>query len=311
MNSLIRVVSFIALFILSVINIGYTADLRVLAAKKNFIIANQGKAQGVQSKNKYVIVRSVNNKDVTIGTAVVTMVREKKCGLKVLSITNGFMIERGDYLRPAHPATDVRPDTKKRASLIRDFGGNTELWYLYVGFGANTISYPADMKMILDDWKSRPGMSKFSLSIDMAGLYVHVTPNGIAGLVVNGIADRYKYDAYYIQINQYLYGVSMIRYLGQNFGNGPFIRLDGGIAKTVVQSNLPADLALLTNPAGIPGMKPRFPAPSSESGFGFLGGCGWSFDFGGERLLLNANYSYRAVDSESTGTFSFSAGVLF
>ena len=93
-----------------------------------------------------------------------------------------------------------------------------------------------------------------------------------------------------MQINQYIYGVSMIRYIGR-FGSGPFFRLDGGIAKAVVQTNMGS--------------------ASSDTGFGFIAGTGWSFDFGGERLLLNINYGYRAIDSDATGAISFSVGGLF
>jgi hypothetical protein len=46
-------------------------------------------------------------------------------------------------------------------------------------------------------------------------------------------------------------------------------------------------------------------------GFGVLVGGGWSFDFGGTRLLLNVNYTYRGVEDETYNTIGFSVGGLF
>ena len=50
---------------------------------------------------------------------------------------------------------------------------------------------------------------------------------------------------------------------------------------------------------------------TNEGGFGVLGGGGWSFEFGGSRLLLNVNYSYRGIQGEAYNTLGLSIGGLF
>jgi len=168
----------------------------------------------------------------------------------------------------------------------------TESWYTYWGLGYASISYPTELQLILDYLKEQDGVSNTSLCLDMLGFYLHVNPNTIGGVIINGAADRYEINGSSMQINQYIYGASVINYPGETFGSGFFIRADVGLAKLVVQSSETSDA-------------------SSESGWGVLAGGGWSFDLGGTRLLLNANYAYRSVESESYSTLGFSIGGLF
>jgi len=83
-----------------------------------------------------------------------------------------------------------------------------------------------------------------------------------------------------------------MHYVGNSFGSGLFLRGDIGFAKLAVSSSYSE-------------------TASSDMGFGILGGGGWSIDFGGTRLLLNVNYAYRSVESESYNTLGFSVGGLF
>jgi hypothetical protein len=170
--------------------------------------------------------------------------------------------------------------------------GQTESWYTYWGLGYASIAYPVEIQDWLDVLKKSDGFSNFSMSLDLLGFYWHVKPKTIAGFVINGVGDRYEYFGDSFQINQYIYGASVIHYPGKHFGSDLFLRADLGLAKLNVQDSGGTN-------------------ESSESGFGFLIGGGYSMDLGGTRLLFNANWALRQVESESYKTFGLSIGGLF
>ncbi len=167
-----------------------------------------------------------------------------------------------------------------------------ESWYLYFGLGYANPSYSADVQSMLDTYKLFPDLETTTISLDLIGIYWHLSPKTIAGPVINGIGDRYDIGGYWIQLNQYIYGASVIHYPGENFGSGLFLRADVGLARLVQQSSS----------GGL---------VSSDTGAGLLVGSGWSFDLGGTRLLLNVNYAFRLIERESYGTFAVSLGGLF
>jgi len=169
---------------------------------------------------------------------------------------------------------------------------NTESWYTYWGLGYASVSYPSELQTVIDILKDQDGVDNMSLSLDLLGFYWHVAPSTIAGIIINTAGDRYTYQSESFQINQYTYGASVIHYLGERFGSGFFVRADAGLAKLVVQDS-------------------NGNSTSSDSGFGFLAGGGWSIDFGGTRMLLNVNYALRNVESEKYSILGFSIGGLF
>jgi len=168
----------------------------------------------------------------------------------------------------------------------------TESWYTYWGLGYASVSYPTELQELIDILKDQPSVSNISLSLDILGFYWHITPKTIGGVIINGVGDRFSVNQNWMQINQYLYSASAMHYLGQSFGSGIFLRADAGLARIVVQES-----------GGI--------SAGSDSGFGILAGGGWSFDFGGTRLLLNFNYAYRGIEGETYNTLNFSVGGLF
>lgn len=175
---------------------------------------------------------------------------------------------------------------------LDDAGSNTESWYTYWGLGYASVSYPPDLQELIDFLKDQDGVSNVSIYMDILGFYWHLTPKTIAGFIINGAGDRYEVNGEDMQINQYLYSGSVMHYVGESFGDGPFVRADIGLAKLAVSSSFAS-------------------TATSESGFGFLAGGGWSFDFGGTRLLLNINYAYRGVEEETYSILGFSVGGLF
>lgn len=178
----------------------------------------------------------------------------------------------------------------------------TESWYTYWGIGYSSVSYPSDLQSVLDILDKQDGVTHVSLNLDLLGIYFNVTPKTIAGVVINAVGDRYELDGEDFQINQYLYSGSAMHYLGEHFGSGPFLRADVGLAKKVTTSSF-SNYTIANFTSSFTG--------TSDMGFGVLVGGGWSFDFGGTRLLLNVNYTYRGVEDETYNTIGFSVGGLF
>ena len=216
------------------------------------------------------------------------MVKENKCGLKIIEMTKNYKVQIGDFLREDNEAIfDEMKESDNSSS------GRTESWYTYWGLGYSSISYPPDIQSALNYIKSQPGVSNVTICLDLLGFYWHISQKLIGGIIINGVLDRY-YDSYgyYFQINQYNYSVSFIKYIGKYFGSGFFIRSDIGIARYVYQSNIDGNY-------------------TSDIGFGLLVGGGYSFDLGGTRLLLNCNYGFRSIEQNEAGSLSFSIGGLF
>lgn len=168
----------------------------------------------------------------------------------------------------------------------------TESWYTYWGVGLSNVNYPTELQNVLDLLNEKDGVQHMTLNLDLLGIYFNVAPKTIAGVIINAIGDRYEKDGDYVQFNQYLYSASAMQYLGEYFGSGPFLRADIGLANLAIQNT-----GSLTT--------------TSDNGFGALVGGGWSFDFGGTRLLLNLNYAYRSVESKTYNTINISVGGLF
>ena len=147
---------------------------------------------------------------------------------------------------------------------------NVESWYTYWGLGLPVLNYPTEIQNIIDLLGDTDEVSNSSFNTDMFGFYWHIQPNTIAGFVANINGDSYFLGEEFIQIDQYLYSLSVIHYLNDSFGSGLFFRGEGGVAVLTLSSSIGEKI-------------------TSENGFGILLGGGWSFDFGGKRLFHNAN----------------------
>ena len=178
-----------------------------------------------------------------------------------------------------------------------------ESWYTYWGLGFSRISYPEGKDTYRDWLLEQSDFDRLSIAIDMLGFYWPISEKTILGFIVNGAGDNFtreeKVDSYgftqeKIGVNYlyYTYAGSVIHYLTDNFGSGIFLRGDVGISvKAVKFSGTAASL--------------------SYRGFGILIGSGWSFDFGGTRLLLNINYAFRSFGEDSNNIVVLTVGGLF
>ena len=168
----------------------------------------------------------------------------------------------------------------------------SESWYTYWVLGFPILNYPTEMQNIIDLLGEADEVSYTSFNTDMFGFYWHFQPNTIAGFIANINGDSYLLGEDHIQIDQYLYSLSVIHYLDDSFGSGFFFRGDAGVAVLTLTSSFGEEII-------------------GENGFGILLGGGWSYDFGGTRLLLNANYAHRIIKDESYDAIGFSIGGLF
>jgi len=168
----------------------------------------------------------------------------------------------------------------------------TESWYTYWGVGAAQITYPDATDRFLNEFADLDGVDRTTIAMDMLGFYWPISSMTIGGVVVNGAGDRFDFQNEWFQYNHFTYSASMIHYLGSRFGSGLFLRGDIGSARLNYQDSNKAN-------------------ENSENGLGVLIGGGWSFNLGGTRILLNANYTVSKIEKEKTAIVGFSLGGLF
>jgi len=171
-----------------------------------------------------------------------------------------------------------------------------ESWYTYWSVGLADHFYPKEIQNEVDYLDSSPSVDRTEVAIDMLGFYWPVADqNTIVGVVVSGTGDRFNIagTSEYMQINQYLYGLSAMRFMGREPGDGLFVRGDVGIAKASVESSF-------------------YSTVTSEYGSGFLLGVGYGIALSGEtRLILGANYSRKSIEGETYITTAFTIGGLW
>jgi hypothetical protein len=167
-----------------------------------------------------------------------------------------------------------------------------ESWYTYWGVGWANFSYPTDVQRTVDDAKNL-GLDNISVSLDLLGFYFPKGENTLLGVIVNGAGDRFEGGGEDLQINSYLVGISAIHFLNNKIGKGPFLRLDFGPTRMVLDTSFMGDF-------------------NSEWGVGTLVGGGVGFPVSsGTRLLLNVNYTLRRTEGETLKILGISLGGLF
>jgi hypothetical protein len=167
-----------------------------------------------------------------------------------------------------------------------------ESWYTYWGVGWANFSYPSDVQRTINDAKNL-GLDNISISLDLLGFYFPKGENTLLGIIVNGAGDRFEGSGENMQVNSYLMAFSAIHFLNNKIGKGPFLRLDFGPTKMVLDTSFMGDF-------------------DSEWGVGTLIGGGVGFPVSsGTRLLLNANYTLRRTEGETVKILGVSLGGLF
>jgi len=171
-----------------------------------------------------------------------------------------------------------------------------ESWYIYWGLGVVDNTYQDS-----NDWPF--GGDPIALAMDAFGFYWPLSDNRtLVGGVVNGNVEVYEFpfpikeveinevrfrnvEELEITLYNLLYSFSTMHFLTHEIGQGPFVRVDMGFAGQRGE--------LDTGTVEI--------AAESDWGAGFLLGGGYGIPVtNGTRLLINANFSLRYIESITT-----------
>lgn len=169
-----------------------------------------------------------------------------------------------------------------------------ESWYTYWGIGSADHHYPGDLDSAFRQADAYPGVARTEMSLEMLGFYWPLeSEKMIVGFVISGSFDALDDGYSSVQLDQYLYGLSAMRFAGNEPGKGFFVRADGGLARAALTSTYGGDLW-------------------SESGFGVLGGVGYGVAISEQtRILLSATYSNSRIDGATYSTLAFTVGGLW
>lgn len=169
-----------------------------------------------------------------------------------------------------------------------------ESWYTYWAIGLANPDYPGTLNSDINTLDSIPGVNRTKTGYDMFGFYWPHQNNDMLGFVVSGASDRLEDSLNnYIQINQYLYSFSAMRFFGKEIGDGFYVRGDIGLAKANIDTNF----------AG---------SATSNTGTGFLLGLGYAIPVSEQsRFMFGISLSHKSIESESYSATSFTIGGLW
>jgi hypothetical protein len=170
-----------------------------------------------------------------------------------------------------------------------------ESWYTYWGLGFAGHTYEEPLDSLIQAVDSQPGVSRSQVAYDLLGFYWPLR-NGktMAGFVLSGTSDRLE-DAFgnYAQINQNLYGGSVMHFFGREIGDGFFLRGDLGLAKATVDSTF-------TNPV------------NSDTGTGVLLGLGYGIAVSEQsRVLITLTASSNHIEGHDYASTALRIGGLW
>lgn len=171
-----------------------------------------------------------------------------------------------------------------------------EDWYTYWSFGFSSNDYPGWLDSTINALEAQPGVSRVEMAIDMLGFYWPLQDKLNLGFVISGTADSFVTPTGNMQVNQYLYGASVMKFFGRETGDGLFLRGDLGFTKAVIIT----DTAFGSSTS------------ASDMGTGFLLGVGYGIPVSEEsRILLSVNISNKDIEGESWSSISFNIGGLW
>ena len=177
-----------------------------------------------------------------------------------------------------------------------------ESWYTCWGLGYVSNNYPGELQDFLDEIDDLPGgdVDHLALALDIFGFYWPRGDRTLVGGTINASVDAYEVTLFgedvELDIYNYLYGISAMHFLANQIGQGPFLRVDLGLARHVAEAEALGEED----------------EEASDWGTGILLGGGYGIPVtSGTRLLVNANYSLRRVEGETTSSLVLSLNGLF
>jgi hypothetical protein len=171
-------------------------------------------------------------------------------------------------------------------------------WYIYNGVGVSFLSYPSTFHDVANVTEGTTGNNSgnVGISLDLLEVYYSFKRQDLllGAALFNGSGTTYEtVNGRVYQVNEYIYGISGMYFMGAGVGQGPFLRADFGYGKL-------ADGYQMSNQS------------NSAYGFGALAGGGWAFCVARKlSVLANLDYSCLELQNEYYGGLRLSAGVLF
>jgi hypothetical protein len=164
------------------------------------------------------------------------------------------------------------------------------------GVGLARHSYPSALQNTVDQLESLSYVDRTQFAIDMLGFYFPASnEKTIYGFVISGSADRLQNTSNtnnYVQINQYLYALSAMHFLGNEPGDGFFVRGDVGFARAVIMDD--------------------YLSAASDWGNGILLAAGYGWPISREtRILFTAGIANNQIEGESYSATVFTIGGLW
>ena len=172
-----------------------------------------------------------------------------------------------------------------------------EDWYTYWSFGFSSNSYPGWMDSGLNALEANPNVERVEIAIDMLGFYWPIQEKLILGFVISGTADALTNTLVgNVQVNQHLYGASIMKFFGKETGDGLFLRGDLGFAEYSINNE---------NAFG------TF-TKTSDTGTGILIGVGYGVPVSEQsRILFSINLHNNDIEGEGFSAVSLNIGGLW
>lgn len=193
--------------------------------------------------------------------------------------------------------TDKRPPSPRQTH----FENKDESWYTLWGFGLTSNRYNSEAQAAVDVLNSDVDYYRISLALDLLGFYWPFSNRQtMMGFIINSTGDSWtstKNTYSRLSLSHYLYALSTHHFFNSNIGEGWFARADVGLTRAVG--------SVYTNSTNY--------TYTSDSGFGYLvgGGYSWPFPNGDARVNLSLLISQKKSGDLKSQSFSLVTGFLF
>lgn len=155
-----------------------------------------------------------------------------------------------------------------------------ESWYTYWALGWSSIDSGTDS-------------DKRSITTDILGFSSPLGWSTIVGVVMNSAQEISGAGDDRVRLSYHMMGPSVMHFFGADPGEGLFLRMDVGLAGSVVRDS-------------------DENSSSNDKSWGVLVGGGYGLPISGEtRILFNVTYVIRDIEGENVKTLGISVGGLW
>ena len=283
-------------------NLLFAQQATILASKGNIGIFKPIDSSKINIGEQYILYRQYDSDTVKVGIVNILKIMDGGVSIKLTHKISKDNIEIGDIIDLSNRLKEENTlsyllseasSTVPKTTSTKNAKNKLETWYTLWGLGYSNISYPKEWEDILNNVEDDPRVEKASIAIDMLGFYWPKNEQTLFGGIINGFADRYELDQEHIQINNYIYSFSVIHFLNNRIGQGPFFRGDIGASRIVVQMS-------------------DYETEASTWGVGGLLGLGVGIPITqGTRILFSATYTFRKIDIDTYESLQFIISGLF